>query len=380
MFNKSLLATTALVAFGIAGVASAVDVEMYGQVNKGVMVFDDGKQTDSAVVDNDNSSTRLGFKGSQVLDNGLTASVLFEVEMQSNASDVVVQNTNNAGAGTGGLSSTPANAGGTFAERHARVGIAGDWGALFAGQMSTASANTAEQDLVGVGDLMGADINSIGGGLKFRLATGSHLIGGSARTVNQLTGDIGNDDLADSVRYDSPIWNGFQVRASHSQGGDFDLGAFYNGQIDAFAIAAAAGYKTNGDVANGNAAALGTNIVDSDSSLSVSAKHDSGIAGTVAFGSREISNKVAGTDDPSFTYVKGGYAWDAFEVAADYGIWEEFLGVAADHELTGAGIGGQYNMGNGVSAAVGYRQFDVDYTGANTDTIDIYTANMRVKF
>ena len=75
--KKALFATSALAVAGfVAADASAVDVEMYGQVNKLFAVSDDGQNTETTVWDNDNSSTRFGMKGSQALDNGLTASVL----------------------------------------------------------------------------------------------------------------------------------------------------------------------------------------------------------------------------------------------------------------------------------------------------------------
>lgn len=369
--KKTLLTTTALVA-GFVGAASAVETEMYGQVNKMILGVDDGQNTDISIADNDRSSTRIGVKGSQVLDNGLTASVLFEVEMQSNASDDLTQN--QAGVGTGNQSTTPLEPAADldFVERHARVGLAGEWGAVFVGQQSTATDSVTEQDLAGVSDMMGSDLKDIGGGFFFRNTAGAL----TTRTVDALDNNMDGNGRQDAIRYDSPIFNGFQARVSTAQGGDMDMGVFYSGKHDAFEVKGALGY-----VAFNDGATAATNVLESQMSGSVSVKHDSGVAGTVAMGQREVKNKAAGVEDPEFYYVKVGYAWDAFEVAADYGNHEsQIAGLATDHEMDAMGLGAQYNMGNGVSLSAMYRQFDLDLTGTNTEEMNIFGVGMRVKF
>ena len=361
--KKTLLTTTALVA-GFAAAANAVDVEMYGQVNKGVMIFNDGESTEFNVVDNDFASTRFGVKGSQQLDNGLTASVLLEAEMQSNASDAM--------ANTATPSTPASTANVTFAERQARVGLAGNFGAVFLGQMSTATDGVTEQDLAGANDVLGSDIEDIGGALQFR--TSATALSGESIAAN--TNNMDGNDRADAIRYDSPIYNGFQARVSAAQGGDLDLGVFYKGKYDAFDIAAAIGWVSNND----NAAAV-TSGVESTMSGSVSVKHDSGLAGTFAYGKQSLSNAAAGIDEPTFYYLKAGYSWDAFEVAADYSNHQDMDTTnATDHEVKYYGIAGQYNLGNGVSTAVYYKNFEYDETGVNADDIQVYGVNMRVKF
>lgn len=367
---KKLLATTAIIAAAgfVAFDAAAVDVELYGQVNKGVMFFDDGQNTEFNVVDNDRASTRFGMKGEQALDNGLTASVLFEVEMQSNASDVLTQNSGIT------VSATPTSAGGTFAERHARVGLAGDFGAVFVGQTSTATDGVAEQDLAGASDVMNSDIEDIGGGLFFRTSAGAL----TTVSINNATNNFDGNGRADVLRYDSPMFNGFQVRTSVAQGGDMDLGLFYKGKMDALDVKAALGYVANND----SASSTGLLQVEDQLSGSISVKHDNGVAATFAYGQQDLKNKATGQDDPSYYYVKLGYAWDAFEVAADYSKNSDInTAVAAGSpEVTHFGLGAQYNLGNGVSTSAYYKTFDYDVTGTNTDEINLYGVNLRVKF
>ena len=54
MKKSILLATSAIIASGAVAVnAQAVDVELYGQVNKGVMGYQVGDNSEIAVVDNE---------------------------------------------------------------------------------------------------------------------------------------------------------------------------------------------------------------------------------------------------------------------------------------------------------------------------------------
>jgi hypothetical protein len=367
MKKTLVLAASAIAATGFgAADASAVDVELYGQVNKTLTVYDDGRDTETNFADNDFSSTRFGFKGSQSLDNGLTASVLFDVEMQSNASDVLTQNT------VANTQSTPATVGGTFAERHARVGLGGDWGAVFLGQASTATDGVTEQDLAGAGDVLGSDVEDIGGGLFFRTSAGAL----TANSVANRTNNMDGNGRGDVIRYDSPIFNGFQVRVSTVQGGDVDGGVYYHGKVDEFNVKGAIGH-----VAYNNGTTTAADATESQTSGSLSVGHDSGLAATVAYGQQSLDNKTAGNDDPSFWYIKLGYAWDMFEVAADYGKHEDInTGTVVDHEVQYLGAAAQYNMGHGTSVAAYYKQFDLDLTGTNSDAINLYGVNLRVKF
>lgn len=377
MKKSLLLAGTAIVALN-AATAAAVDVDMYGQVNKSVLVYDDGRDTEVNFVDNDKSSTRFGLRGSQALSNGLTASVLLEVEVQDGLggeSNTITQNT------TPGQSSTPVNAfaGGSFlTERHTRVGLAGNWGAIFLGRTSTATDGITEIDIAGADDVLGSGVDRFGGALQFRNNTGA-LTGVRVRDVFDNLDGIGSrshaDDRTQTIRYDSPIFNGFQARAAVAQGGDMDVALLYSGKIDAFEVRGGVGY-----VAFNSQPTTANNDLTHQWAGSVSVKHDSGIGATFGYGQQGLERKTAGVDDPSFYYVKLGYTWDAFEVAADYAHHSDMLIGAADHDATAWGIGAQYNMGNGVSLAGMWRMLDLDQTGANYDNIHMYAMNLRVKF
>lgn len=366
--KKTLLATTAFAL--VAAHASAVDVQLYGQVNKGLFGFNDGLDTNTVVVDNALSSTRFGLKGAQALDNGLTASVLFENEMASNPSDAFLQNSVNGSTGT---STVPTSGSTTFTERQARVGLSGGFGGVYLGQQSTAIDGVITQDLAGAQDVMTADYRKIGGAINFRTETTNAL--NSGITANALTSNIGTS-RADSIRYDSPIYAGFQGRASIAQGGDAELAAYYDGAMGDFRMKGAAGIR----MVNSNVTTA-ANEVESLYGASFSVAHNSGLAGTVAYTANSLDKKSATANEAEGWYAKVGYAWDAFEVAADYGTNENFRSAtAAKDELDVFGLGAQYNLGNGVSVAGLYRNMDADVTGTNTQSIDLYGVNMRVKF
>jgi hypothetical protein len=375
MKKSILLASSAFVALGaIAG--NAVDVDLYGQANKSILVYDDGKDTQTNFVDNDKSSTRFGLRGSQALDNGLTASVLIEAEVQSGGngdSNTISQGT------TANLGTTPQDAGAAnLTERHTRVGLAGNWGAVFLGRTSTATDGITEIDIAGVDDVMGSGIDRFGGGLNFRQ---NNAAGSTVAKVSDAFDNLdgiasrSHNDRVQTVRYDSPIFNGFQGRIAAAQGGDIDAAVLYSGKIDAFEVKGGVGY-----VAFNNTATAANNVLDDQWAGSISVKHDMGIGATIAYGEQNLDKKATGVDDPNFIYVKLGYTWDAFEVGADYTKASDMQIGTLNQEATAWGLAGQYNMGNGVSLAGLYRNLDLDRTGTDTDSINLYALNLRVKF
>ncbi|HEX2859178.1 MAG TPA: porin [Alphaproteobacteria bacterium] len=377
--KKVLLATTALAI--VAASASAVDVEMYGQVNKSALSYDDGRNTNTVFVDNHKSESRFGLKGAQALDNGLTASFLLESAIASNPSNGFTQSADSAG--TSGQPTTPAASPNSFAERQARVGLSGGFGGIYLGDQSTAIDSVRDQDLVGVRDVMGASFASdYGSALQFR------------NQANGLSGitiaNVGAPDVqnrAQSVRYDSPIFAGFQGRAAVAQNGDADASVFYDGAVAGFKVKGAAGYQSIQSRAGTTPlTAAQTNAVNARTDASISVAHASGLAGTVGYNRESLTNKTANQDTPTSWYAKAGYAWDAYEVAADYGQSKHYssigvLGAApAEDKLNSFGLGAQYNMGQGVSVAALYRNLNADRTAVDLKSINLYGVNMRVKF
>ncbi|MBA44395.1 MAG: hypothetical protein CMF62_10400 [Magnetococcales bacterium] len=369
MKKSILLATSAIIASGAVAVnAQAVDVELYGQGNKGVMGYNVGPDSEIAIVDNDVSSTRFGLRGEHQLDHGLTASVLMEAELQTaaRASDDLTNT---------GTAPTAAAADG-FLERHARVGLAGQWGALFIGRTSSATDGITEIDLGAVSDIMNSATDRIGGGL---IVDGTNSVSDLTDNIDGIAydGGVGVDanegDRADLVRYDSPIVNGLQARVAYVQDGDMDASVLYNTKHDELEIAAGLGYvKYNDSAANGAQSAIAG---------SVSVAHDNGVSVTAALGKRYFDDTTA--NDPKFGYVKVGYQMGNTGFAVDYARHEDSLvtAAAADTSVDAYGIGVQQDLGHGVSAAAYWRKIDANVNGVASERgVDVYGVNMRVKF
>jgi predicted porin len=373
-----VLAATALTALS-ASAAHAVDVKLYGIVNKAYMGYDDGHTTESTVVDNNNQSTRFGFAGEQKLDNGLTASVLFETEMASNPSNAITQ------AGTGTFNSqanTPTNASPSFAERMARVGLAGEWGAVFLGQQDVATDDVyGSHDLAAAGSIVNPNMASFGGGLVFQRKVGNTYSNVTVAGTNLTTGGFlqGNDGSlvsADAIRYNSPVFNGFNGSLSISQGGNADASVRYAGEFGGFKVDSALGHTW---VNNGSTSA--SNFQTGTTAGSASVRHNSGLGATVAYTTQDFDHKTAGVKDPEGYYAKVGYDWSAYGVAAEYGNFKNPVASSTKQELTGYGVGGQYNLADGVTAGALYRNLSADVAGvSNVEDINIFAVSLGVKF
>lgn len=372
-----LLAATALTA--VAGSAMAVDVKLYGTVNKAVMGYDDGRSAETNVVDNNLESTRFGLAAEKALDNGMAASALFEVEQNSNASNAITQNSN--GTGNNGTSRTPNGSTVTLTERMARVGLSGEWGGIYVGQQDVATDDAFAHDLTAATSVMNPNVGAWGGGLVFQRKNGATWSNAQAGGTNLTPGlfALGNDGAlgsADAIRYNSPIFNGFNGSLSTSQGGNVDATVRYNGEV--------AGIKLDGALGHTmvNSATTNYGVHQETATMgSISALHNSGLGATLAYYSQGLKNKTAGIEDPSLMYAKVGYAWDAYGVAVDYAAAKDPVAVSTDHEMDSYGVAADWTLADGVVVGATVRNYSADVTGVTgIEDIMVGVANMRVKF
>ena len=184
-----------------------VNVKLYGQLNRGVLLVDDGDSTNTYQVDNDNSSTRVGLLGSVNTIEDWTIGTKFEVEFESNSSSAVDQDNQN---GVGGDS---------FNERWADIFINSPYGKLSVGQGDTASNNTSEIDLSGTTVAGYSDPNSNAGGQFFYDDSTKMLSGTRVKNVFSNFDGLSRDDR---IRYDTPEWRGLKLATSavSGDGGD----------------------------------------------------------------------------------------------------------------------------------------------------------------
>lgn len=372
-FAVRSLALTALSAITIPTV-NAVDIKMYGTVNKAYMGYSDGITRESTIVDNNNESTRIGVGGEQKLDNGLTASVLLEMEQNSNASNALTQNT------TPGQSATPSNTTAGLNERIARVGLSNEYGAIFIGQQDLASDDAFVHDLTAATSVLNANVAAFGGGLVFRTKSGALVAPGGTNLTTTLfaQGSDGTLLAADAIRVNTATFNGVNGSLSVAQGGNVDANIRYAGEFGAFTLDSALGYTF---VNNGTTAA--TNELTGQTFGSVSVKHNSGLGATLAYAGQSLDNKSAGVDEARGYYGKVGYAFPdtPLGIAAEYGKFKNPIATAADQELDVVGVGAEYDLGHGVTTGALYRNLSADVAGVSgIEDIDVYTVSMRVKF
>ena len=396
-----------------------VSLRLSGHVNRAVMWFNDGQESNVYSVDNDNSNTRIRLEGSAKIRNDMSAGFYIEWAMQTASSYGVtqVEDDNNALGIAGALANT-------FAIRHAYWWIKHDrLGELHVGQTTTASKDITLIDLGGIGVAAIADTALLGGSLFLRrsdlpgslgLTTGGALGGGATsvavnwRTFLEGGVNAWSGSRLDTVKYVSPTFAGFTFSAAWAEDDFWDVGLRYAGEFNGVRIAAGIGYFEDRDEEPD------TTLDDGSRRLkelkgSASIWHvPSGLFVSAAFGHREFGGtdatmirtnqgpnfdpaRVANRPDQDFWWVAAGVNKNFFGIGNTslYVEYSETRDTQAGRQLdlsgrdaTGAVVGGlqRFNVlsdsttmwGAGIvqnidAAAMelylSYRHFDVNVTG-----------------
>ncbi len=333
-------------------------IKLYGQVDKAVLFSDDGDDTNTYLVDNDNSSTRVGVLGTIAPDDRYEIGTRIEVEYQTNPSNRVSQANKRIG-------------GTDFEKRHLDLFVAAKkYGKLSLGWGSTASDGTSEVDLSGTGVVASSDVKDMAGGQLFYDDNTDSL---SATNVAGVFTNMDGLSRDERIRYDTPSYRGFTGAASYISAGGGDLALRYSARIDAYKLAAAAAYADPGSTSNS---------VDDILAGSVSVLHDSGFNGTFAVGRRD--HKTPGRDTGMFFYTKFGYRAEWFSLgktsmSADYGRYSDIAADSDDADTVGLQVVQDFQDW-GTEAYLGYRFHKLDRSGADYENINAVMAGMRVKF
>lgn len=168
--NKKLIAA-AIGAAVVAAPSAFAESVVYGKIHTDV------RMNDSSVPNSDNytvnsNASRLGFKGSEDLGNGLKA--IYQIEMQFNSDGGAAQ------VGTAGFS----------AQRNTFVGLSGDWGTVVVGKHDTPAK------------------------IAF-YATGNEVLGDSILDLNSGVAGVFTEVRANNaIAYVSPSFSGFSMAAA----------------------------------------------------------------------------------------------------------------------------------------------------------------------
>jgi hypothetical protein len=283
---RSALLTSTAVAFAAGMGATAVAKEgarvihsakdqvklrVSGQINRAVVFADDGFQTQTRHVDVDFSSSRFRWQADAKVNNDIKIGGVIEVQVEPNS------NFGNRGGGDQDTESgTESNTNSRLSPRKVEFWIHhNQFGRVYVGKGDPGSngSNNTTAHAGGVA-MLNSSTALVYGGLEFKTARGS---GATSATVNQVNSDLDGLTRANRIRYDTPVFAGFQGRVSHLDAGSYDLTLLYNGKILDSKVKAALAYSDSS----------GQSLAGRDGELingALSFVHSSGFGLTGAFG------------------------------------------------------------------------------------------------
>lgn len=322
--KKTLLALAVSGAV-VAAPTYAVEAKISGQVNRAMVMQDNGQQKATTFVDNSNSGSRIRLVGSekaQTVGGGeVEYGVKWEWQHQSNQSNV---------AQSGQFNDTGNS---TMDIRHQVVYVKGNAGKVSLGKTDGAANGTAEVDLSGTGVVAYSDaaadmLSSVG----FVNKTGTTVT--QVTTVGAQTGQFDGLSRHNVVRYDSPNLGPVVLSASLGNGSSTELAGTYSAELgDGNKLAAALGWSDYGDSLNGVGAdglydTADDTITDRQRmSGSVSYLANFGLNLTLSYSTQKTDklNGVVQTDaiggkNQKYTYFKVGYNMGQHAFSVDYGL------------------------------------------------------------
>ncbi len=270
-----------------------VSLTIAGQVNKAVLAWDDGAESNAYIVGNKNDQSNFSFTGDAKFAPGWSAGYELVLRLRDNLSDDVDQDNDNG-------------SGDNFQLWQSHWFIESETvGKLSLGLASRVSDTAPENDLSETAVAGYAGVQDIGGAFGLRTTSGGAIDLAWGDVYNHFNGDTAN-----LIRYDTPELAGFIASASWGEDDIWDVGLKYAGEGGGFKLSAAIAYT---EITDNDGA-----FADVDQSTvvgSVAVLHEpSGLNALVAAGQRSFDQSVLDTDgadrtaeDASFIYAKLGW-------------------------------------------------------------------------
>ncbi len=370
-----------------------VSVKLSGQVNRGILWWDDGEDSDVYFVDVENSNSRFRITGSATISPGRTAGFRIEADwfIQNNSSTVAnCNNTDFVGASCRALANTIGNSVsnspyGTGDSGEAEAGQVTDmrwtevWlkdetlGKLSLGKGDTASNGTSEVDLSGTSVAQYAGMGDVGGAFQFRTAGGGFSGVSLGDVYNQLDGL----SRRNRIRYDTPSFGGFTFSTSYGADDFWDGALRFKKEWNSVRCAWAGGIAHD------------TNAADDDFwrySTSGSCIHTpSGL--NLTLGYAEDDEAGSNNFDQNWWFVKLGISrrWNSHgktSISVQYAQNEDKL-VSGD-ETESWGVAFVQNIDSAaleLYLAYSHHEYDDDIPGTvSLDDLDFFLAGARMKF
>ncbi|WP_170759350.1 porin [Ruegeria lacuscaerulensis] len=339
-------------------------VLLYGQLHPALISVDDGQETDTRVLDNDLSNSRVGLRLMQPYGaNEFT--FRFETALGlPNSTEWNQLGTNFSGWTRSDI-------------RHVDFALKGDYGKFSAGQGSMVSDGAAETDLSYVGTALYSFTNDENSAFFYRETNG--ILSGI--TIGDSSSNL-DGSRRGRIRYDTPDFNGFSagiaygenILSSSDDDTYYDVGVFYgNTFAGGVEFAASLAYAVRDfDNASGER---------KDTIGSASVLLPSGFSFTAAAGTRD--DTASGASDPNYWYAKIAYegdwvSWGKTGVGIDYFDGSDFNTDGSSTKAWGVAVVQKIEAIN-TDAYLKYRNHDFD-DGTSFDNNEAWVLGARWKF
>lgn len=206
---------------------SGLTISVGGHINRAINFVDDGAKSETYFVDNTNYPTLLYVKGYKQYNDDLTIGGRIEYSLQQNASTSVSQDNQDSGFATSSR----------FFELTAD---SKPYGKLSFGRGLMSSFLVVEVDKSNTWAYNQLSAGNSFGGIKFVNEQDNSL---SNIQVNTIFLDVEAFSFRDRIRYDSPVWHGFQVSGSMGSGDSGDVTLRWNKRMGDFSVFAGGLYR-----------------------------------------------------------------------------------------------------------------------------------------
>lgn len=206
-----------------------VKLEISGHVNETLIFWDDGVESNVGVYTNDNSRTRVRFKGSATIADGVKAGYLLEIGVRAARSNRFTQ-----------LEPNPLEEAGLDVRHSAWYIESERYGTVWLGRTGPAGESITEINLAQTKDVAKySDVEDSGLGLFLRTDNGVLVESIQTRRAIRDTGDQpGEPERGNIVKYVTPEFlKGFTAEAAYGTESYWDVGLKYKGEFAGFKMA-----------------------------------------------------------------------------------------------------------------------------------------------
>ncbi|MEX2614644.1 MAG: hypothetical protein WD767_00975 [Alphaproteobacteria bacterium] len=345
----------------VARSKKTMNLVVSGHVNQMMQYRDNGQSSAVIFSGNGESETRFRFVGTGNISDDLSVRTTIELGENSSSDQLIDSNdlTNDQD---------------TFRVRQMTLALS----SKSMGTFSLGDGSLATDGYHGRADMSGTTLVQTAGNAMI----GAEPFKNSATGANSgVTGSIfSNLDAGrtDRIRYDSPVFGGFQFVTSLANEDNQNYGLNYGGDFGGVKVKAAIAYDRLKDGNGTNTPA--TPDLDSDTiNGSIGVLLPMGLNFMVGAADRD-----ADTTDQDRLYVKVGYMFNATELgqtrlAIDWSQNETDNATNDEGERWSLGVV-QVVEPLGAEVYAAYHNFAAERTGVSIDDIDIVTAGMRISF